>query len=215
MKREDQLIAFKKKGIIFLLIGVIMLGVVIFWWKTFSWQRGKQPFKESAQVWQEIWQKTNQEFNFKQQLAEIKGELQTEDSGAILQTREVNMSEDKGGIEINVSNIVFKERETWVYLTARNRQEARLLLRPLSAVKIKISQAGKDYLELPKEKIVDYPLPDLVEAQGEVSGALHFSALNPNQELILSLLDVRFEGAQEQFNFVFRIGGNSESGIRK
>lgn len=204
MKFERQSI-FSKKGIIFLLISVIMLGVVVFWWKTFSWQREKQSFQKSAQVWREIWQKTNQEFDFEQKLGAIKGQLKAEDSGLILQNREVNMSETKGGIEINVSNIVFKEQETWVYATARNLTNARILLRPASAAKIKISQAGKDYPELPKRKVVDYPLPDFVNPNGQASGALHFSALNPNQELILSLLDVRFEGAAEQFNFVFRV----------
>ncbi|PIU01602.1 hypothetical protein COT68_02325 [bacterium (Candidatus Torokbacteria) CG09_land_8_20_14_0_10_42_11] len=204
MKFENQP-TFLKKGIIFLLIGVAMLGVIIFWWETFDWQREEQSFLKNVRAWKKIWQATNQGFNFNQKLAEVRGQLQTEESGAILSTRNANLSETKAGIEISVGNIVFKEQETWVYLTARNLTNARILLRPLSMAKIKISQAGKDYPELLKKKVVDYPLPDLVEAQGTASGALHFSALNPNQELILSLLDVRFEGAAEQFNFVFRI----------
>jgi len=201
---QNKSVAFKQK-VIFLLVALCGVGIGIFWFKTFNFRVDNQDLKQDYQVLREIVKKGADEAKLDQGLGSVKEQFKSEDSGSILFKKEVNQTQNKGNVEITLVNIIFKEQTTWVYLFVRNQREERVLLRPSEQSKIKIIQEEKEFPELAKEKIVDYPLPDLIEAHSEANGALHFPALNPQKPLILSIPDIRAEGEREQFNFVFRM----------
>lgn len=212
MSLQNKSVAFKQK-VVFLLVAVCVVGIGIFWFQTFDFRISSQKLKQNSEEWREILEKGKEEMKLNSGLGSAKEQFQNENSGSVLLRKEISQTQNKGNVEITLVNIVFKEKITWVYVFIRNTGEERILLRPSGENKIKIIQEGKEFSELEREKIVDYPLPDLVAAKNEVSGALHFPALEPQKPFTLSIMGVRSEGAREQFNFVFRISGNNESGI--
>ncbi|MDD5626777.1 MAG: hypothetical protein PHW01_02060 [Patescibacteria group bacterium] len=204
---QNKSVAFKQK-VVFLLVAVCAVGIGIFWLQTFNFRINSQKVSQNLGGLGEILEKGKEGMRLDSGLGSAKEQFQSEDSGSVLLRKEVGETQNKGNVEITLVNIVFKEKITWVYIFISNTGEERVLLRPSGESKIKIIQEGKEFSELEREKVVDYPLPDLVAAKSEVSGALHFSALDPGKPFTLSIMGVQSEGAREQSNFVFRIEGN-------
>ncbi|MFA4880749.1 MAG: hypothetical protein WC650_03970 [Candidatus Doudnabacteria bacterium] len=212
MSLQNKSVAFKQK-VVFLLVAVCAVGIGVFWLQTFNFRINSQKVSQNLGGLREILEKGKEGMKLDSGLGSAKEQFQSEDSGSVLLRKEVNQTQNKGNVEITLVNIVFKEKIAWVYVFVSNTGEERVLLRPSGESKIKIIQEEKEFSELEREKVVDYPLPDLVAAKNEVSGALHFPALEPQKPFTLSIMGVRSEGAREQFNFVFKISGNNESGI--
>lgn len=204
MSLQNKSVAFKRK-VVLLLVAVCAVGIGIFWLRTFNFRINSQKVSQNLGGLKEILDKGKEGMRLDSGLGSAKEQFQSEDSGSVLLRKEVGETQNKGNVEITVVNIVFKEKITWVYIFISNTGEERVLLRPSGKSKIEIIQEGKEFSELEREKIVDYPLPDLVAAKSEVSGALHFPALEPDKPFTLSIMGVQSEGAREQFNFVFRI----------
>lgn len=195
-----------KKNLIFLGVTLAGIGIFVFWLATFDFSgmslgnkfpKSQANFRKALEE-NKIWQQKAQIFS------EIKRELiPPEDK--IIKEKEEGKVQKKKGVIVTLATIVFKEQETWIYLNIKNNNDSRVLLRSGSRSKIKIIQGSKEFSEKAAQKILDYPLKDIIEKNEEIMGVLHFPALDPASPLILFMGGVVLEGEEEHFNFLFQV----------
>ncbi len=203
MLKESE--SFRKK-LAFFLVAVSGLGVFIFWLLTVDFEIKGVELPPSRSDFGQVLESKKAFQKAQSSLEQAKEELIPEESGSqIIVEREVGQTQEKMGLRVTCFNFVFKQEETWVYLGLENRNQNRVLLRASSEDQIKIIQDNQEFFELNKEKFLDYPLPDIIEGQEEITGTLHFKGLNPEKSLMLFISGVKIEGEQEHFNFLFKI----------
>lgn len=194
-----------KKYLVFLLLTILGIGIFIFWLATLDLSPLREKSSQNLKNLQEIAQESNLFEGTTQNFEEIQRQLQKEEGNQILKERNLNLTQTKKGLRITLLDVVFKTKETWIYLNIKNHNAARVLLRSGHTSEIKIIQNDKEFLENKTQKIIDYPLKDILTEREETLGTSHFSNIDPNQPFILFIKGVQLEGAEEHFNFLFKV----------
>lgn len=194
-----------RKGIIFLFLSIMGIGIFIFWIGSLDFSRPKEKWQKDQGQLENIF--TNTEFSQrKTHLGSfLKDQFTSSSDNQIIKEREENQTQEKKNLSLSLGNIVFKEQETWVYLNIKNQNQARVLFRSGSESEIKIIQNKKEYPETRTQKLIDYPLKDIIETQEEMMGTLHFPGIDPEGSFILFIKGVKIEGEEEHFNFLFKV----------
>lgn len=198
-----------KKTLVFLFLALIGTGVFIFWLATLKYTNLKQIGQKGGQDLKnitELWQKSEPEQRPSPLLSSLKNQI-TPPSPENKIIKEITQDETqvKQGLALTLLDIVLGDQQTWAYLHLKNQNNARVLLRSNPQSEIKIIQDGEEFPETDTKKITDYPLKDILESEEEVIGALHFPAIDPEKPFILFINGLKIEGAEEYFNFLFKI----------
>jgi len=196
---------FRKKLVLFLVV-LSSSGIFVFWLLAVDFKIQGVELPKSRSNFEKVLESGKALKEARGGVERAKEEFIPKDIGSeIINEQEITENQEKSGFVVGLSNIVFKEEETWIYLSLENQNEERVLLRNSSESQIRIIQNEEDFFEVPKDRLIDYPLPDIILGQEKLTGVVHFPGLDPEKPFTLFIPGVKIEGQQEHFNFLFKI----------